>query len=234
MAFNLIALPWLAEAAPDFRQQCKALSAETPDLGQRLSTLATAQLTSTQALTFARTLHRLAQDDLSPLVPFRVAVLASFTAEMIVDTLPAACARHGVAVWPSLADFDQIVQTLSDPDAACFEHGPKAALLLFDHRWLGLDRFVDAEDARGRVEAAIAQVQHCIALARDRGVQAIVPTLAVPPEPLLGSFDRLSSGTVRAQILAFNQALGALARDEGATLFDVAALAEQGGHRMLV
>ena len=226
-------LPWLPEPGADFRDRCRALKGATGEgIGSELRTLATHRLNSTEALALARVVRpRLATGtSLAPLAPFRLAVLASTTVDFLADQLPAAAARHGVALDVALAEYDQIVQTALDPAAPVFASAPDAALLLFDHHGLALDRACDAAEAASRVEAALEKLRLTARGLQDgTGVQVIAATLAVPPGALFGSLDASIAGTVRAQVTRFNEGLRALARELGLILFDVAALAEQVG-----
>ena len=227
MSFDILELPWLPQASPTFKERCRALSGETPELGTELVALATARLKSSQALDFARTLRRLRQDkaDLSPLSPLRLAILPSFTIDTIADHIPAACARHGVCVDLATAEFDQIMQTALNAEAGVFQQRPDAILLLFDHHWLGIDRF-EADE----VEDGLSRIATCIGHLRDNvGAQVIVSTVAAPPGTLFGNLDRAMADTVRGSIERFNKQLFELAAEQGAILFDVAALAETVG-----
>lgn len=229
MSFTVNTMPWLPSAPPDYKLKCRQFEAGTPDVGPRLITLATHSLNSSQSIAFAKALRR-AQDadcDLSPLSSFRLAILPSYTTETIADTVPAGCARHGVAVDVAIAEFDQIVQTVCDPASRLFQPTPDAALLLFDHRWVGLDSFAHNDDA---IDIAIDRIAACLdRLHNQIGTQAILSTVAVPPGSLFGSLDRIVQGSIRSKVDRFNRALVALAESKGAVIFDVAALAEQVG-----
>ncbi|RYE42648.1 MAG: hypothetical protein EOP21_08115, partial [Hyphomicrobiales bacterium] len=183
MSFSIRALPWLPEPPEDFKQQCKALTPNGADIGARLCGLATHRLNSTQSVTFSRTLRRMQAEgaDLSPLSTFRLAILPSFTMDTVADMIPAACARHGVSISMAIAEFDQIIQTVHEVPPAIFEPAIDAALLIFDHRWLALDRF-SADGGDDLVEAALERVSICLRQLRQAvGAQAIVSTVAVPP-----------------------------------------------------
>lgn len=229
MSFDILDLPWLPEASLMFKQQCRGLSAGSEAIGMELAALATARLKSTQALEFARTLRRLHEQnaDLAPLAPLRLAILASFTTETVSDYIPAGCARHGVAVDVATAEFDQILQTAMNPDAEVFQPRPDAVLLLFDHRWLGLDRFEAHHDI---TQLGLSRIATCLEHLRDQlGAQVIVSTIAAPPVTLFGSLDRSIDTTARARVEEFNAGLVQLAATHGAILLDVAALAETVG-----
>ena len=229
MNYAIETMPWLPDAPLDYRDRCRSLDLSGDDLGERLVSLASHRLSSTQAIAFARAIRRARaeRETIPGLSSFRLAVLPSFTMDTVADMLPAACARHLVDTSVSIAEYDQIVQTLYDPANEVLQPVPDAALLLFDHRWLGLDHFADGADP---VDMAIERVTECLRLLRDNvGAQAIISTVAVPPGSLFGSLDRSVRGTMRSQIQRFNEALTTLAHQHNALLLDVAALAEQVG-----
>lgn len=231
MSFEILQMPWLPEAPADFKERCRSLIGRSDGLGTELGRLATARLNSSQALGFARTLKRLReqQADLSPLSLLRLAILPSSTIDTIGDMIPAACARHGVAVDLVVAEFDQILQTALDSGAEVFRPKPDAVLLLFDHRWLALDTF-EAGQSGDLVKAGLARIAACLRRLREElGTQAIVSTVAVPPGTLFGSVDRAVAGSVRACVHRFNEDLFQLAADEHASVLDVASLAETVG-----
>ena len=61
------------------------------------------------------------------------------------------------------------------------------------------------------------------------GGVAILPTLATPPEPLFGSFDVRTPGTLRRNIFALNERIRQLAQETGSYLLDMASVAERVG-----
>ena len=232
MSFDILDLPWLPEAPTDFKERCRGLAVGQGEAGVQLGALATARLNSTQALVFRRTLKRLTEQkaDLSALSPLRLAILPSFTMDTIADFIPAAAARQGVAVDLAIAEFDQILQTALNPAAGVFEPRPDVVLILFDHRWIGLNRFAANASGSDVVTAALDRLRTCVDYVREKiGALPIVSTVAVPPGTLFGSLDRAIAGTVRADIERFNDGLVKLATSQHAVIFDVGALAETVG-----
>jgi FkbH-like protein len=224
--FNLCELPWLPVAPADFRQRCKDFDDSAAGLGTRLIALATQRVDSAQARAFAKLLERVAGRSLEPMAPARIAVLGSGTLDILVDALPVACARHGVAASVVAGEYDQIVQTALDPSATVFTPKPDAIFVQFDHRWLGFERFA----VEGGAEEAVERVATVLAgLRRSSAAQIIVTNVAAPPGALFGSLDGAVAGTIRRRVAEFNLALGALAASHGAAVLDVAGLAEQVG-----
>lgn len=223
-------LPWLPEAPDGFRERCRSFDLAAPDAGQRLATLAGHRLNSAQARAFARLLARgrEAGIGLAPLAPMRLGILPASTLDLVADMLPAAAARHGVAVEIRMADSGQVVQTALDSQAGFFAEPLDAVLIELDHRWLGIDRFAAGVD--DRIDARVAEIESVLdAIAAAGGGQAIVTNIACPPGALFGSLDGAVDGTIRRQVQRFNDALGRSARARGAIVMDVAALAEQVG-----
>jgi len=222
-------MPWLPAAPADFKDRLKALAATPPGSGTELQQLATCQLNSSQLQAFGKTMRRLGAEGvgLDPLSPLRLAVLSSTTFDIVASALPAAGARHGLALDVVLAEYDQIVQTALNPKADVFAERPDAVLVHFDHRWLGLDRFAGTH---GAVDDAIDRVAMVLRALRDGiGAQLIVSNVPSPVGALFGSFDLAVAAAPRTQITAFNTKLRDIAAESGALVLDLASVAEQVG-----
>ena len=176
-----------------------------------------------------RTARLAAGADLAPLVPFALGILGSSTLDFLAEALPAAAARHGVALHVTLAPYDQVMQQALDPASVIRSAGCSAVLVAVDHRWLKLDRPAFASGGAAGVEAGIAHLRSIVDILRAAGTQAIVQTIPQPPSPLFGSHDRAVGGSVRAMVDDANRAIVQLARETGSALLDLAALAEQVG-----
>lgn len=223
-------MPWLPEAPVAFKDRLKTLASDQAGRGIALMQLATGQLNSSQLLAFGKTLRQLRASGvaLDPLSPFRLAVLSSSTFDIVASALPAAGARHGLALDVALAEYDQIVQTALDPKAHVFAERPDAVLVHFDHRWLGLDRFAAAHSAV--VDDAIDRIAMVLRALRDgAGAQLIVSNVPSPVGTLFGGFDLTVAAAPRAQIAAFNARLREVAGETGALVLDLASVAEQVG-----
>lgn len=229
--FNLWEMPWLPVAPADFRQRCKAFTESEPKLGERLIALAAQRADSAQSRAFAKLLARVhaTGTSLDPMAPMRIAVLGSGTLDILADALPIACARHGIAATLTLGEYDQLVQTALTPGCAVWASKPEVIFVQFDHHWLGFDRFAadggaaEASEAEDRVDTVLAGIR------RNSEAHIIVTNVAVPPGALFGNLDRAISGTIRRLVNDFNQALEPIAGRYGATILDVAGLAEQIG-----
>jgi FkbH-like protein len=229
---SIVELPWLPPPPPDFVARCRALDTVDGPVGGALQALATARLSLRQSASFARAIGRCtdAGRDLAPLSKFRLGVLASATADVLVDCIPAAAARHGVAVEIVSAPYDQVMQQALDPASAINTAGLDAVLVAVDHRWLKLDRPNLQTPAEAQVAAAVERLRAVVEALRQHGrAPAILQTLPVPPGHLFGSYERRVRGSVRAMIDEANRAIAALADETGGYLLDTAALADQVG-----
>lgn len=230
MAPSIADLPWLVESPKDFMELCRAVDSKAA--GSTIQYLAGFNLSSRQAASLTRVIGRCrsAGVDLAPLAHFRLGVLASATFDLLNDYLPAAAARHGVALDLVTTGYDQVAQEALDPHSRINEAKSNAVLVAVDHRWLNLDRCNLSERRPDWTATAIARLRTVIEGLREHGrATAILQTIPMPPRPLFGSLDRRVSGTVRFMIEEANSAIVELASETGSYLLDVAGLAERIG-----
>jgi FkbH-like protein len=223
-------LPWLQPAPEDYSEKLRSLQTAEGELGLGLQQFASFRLSYPQALNFARMLAKLRKNgrDLSPLASLKLAVAASATIDFALDHLPAAAARHGVALEIVQADYDVVVQEAFDPASKINTSGSDAVLIAVDHRWLGLHLAVD--NASAQVDGAIARILEVARLFKSHGgAVPILPLLGTPAESLFGSFDRQVAGTLASKIDLVNQAILDFARKEGAYVLDIDAIARSVG-----
>jgi FkbH-like protein len=232
MDLSLVKLPWLPPAAPDFKDRSRALTEAPGPVGLQIQTLATAQLSAAQATALGRVIRRRqeAGRDLAPLSPLRLGILSNGTFDLIIDELPAAAARHGVALSVVATPFDQVMQQALDPNSGINTARVDAALVAVDHTWLQLDGPSLGAQPSVRVEAALSQLRAVVESLRDHGgCAAILQTVPTPAHALFGSYDRRAPETVRAMIDEANRRIAALAIETGSYLLDVATLADRIG-----
>ena len=232
MALSIVELPWLPVPPADFGDQCRAVTGSTESPGPVIQSLAGFRLSSRHSSLLARAIRRCreAGASLAPLSDFRLGVLASATFDLLLDCLPAAGARHGVALDLVSAPYDQVMQQALDPDSGINRAGLDAVLVAVDHRWLNLDKAGIEDVPADRVAAAIQRLRAVVEGLRAHGnAPAILQTLPVPPQMLFGSFDRRVAGSVRSLVEEVNRRIVALTQETGSYLLDVAALAEQVG-----
>ena len=229
---SIIDLPWLPLPPADFIAQCRSIETATEPCGLAIQRLAVSRLSPRQSVALARTINRCrsAGRNLAPLSDFRLGMLASATVELLSDCIPAAAARHGVILDLVSTPYDQVMQQALDANSDVNTARLDAILIAVDHRWLNLDRPNLNQVAAEQVNAAIERLRTAVgALRRHGNAPAILQTLATPPQPLFGSYDRRMSGSVRAMIDEANRAMVTLADETGSYLLDTAALAEQVG-----
>ena len=109
---DLATLPWLPAPPADFAAACAAA-----EDGAALQRLASHALDARKARRLSRRMAELlvGGGDPAPLSRFRLAVLANATFDFVADHLPAAAARHGVALELTLPPYDQAMQQALDP-----------------------------------------------------------------------------------------------------------------------
>jgi FkbH-like protein len=227
-------LGWLPRAPADFKRRCEAL-AHSSAPGTDLRALATHALDGLQLERLARAIKTLRANDadLRPLSNVRIGLLGNGTLDFIAPALVGSAARHGLALDCVRSGYDQVVQEALDPRSALHRAAPQAVLVALDHRALPLQAAIgDPVAAQSAVQAALAQFELLRdGLHRHSHATVIFATLAIPPESLFGSFDRVLAGTLRSILIEVNRGLTELttAHDDHCLLFDVATLAETVG-----
>jgi FkbH-like protein len=225
-------LPWLRESPAGFLPRCKQLGPHSDAPGREIERLASYRIDARQSIALARAIARClgAGCDLAPLSRFKLGVLSSGTFDLVIDCLPAACARHGVALAVVAAPYDQVAQPALDPGSQINIAHVDACLIAVDHHWLALDTTDLTQPPEDRISSAIVRLRSVVEGLRRHGhAPAILQTVPAPPESVFGSYDRLVRGSVRALIGECNRAIVALAEETGSYLLDVATLAERVG-----
>ena len=201
-------------------------------MGQRSNAWPATNLKSGEAAALGRAIARnlLLGADPSPLSKFRLAITSNATTDLIADAVPAASARHGVAVTVVATAYDQVLQQSLDPGSALHRAHPDAVLIAVDHRWLQFEHFDPACDADQRVAAAVARIAEVVDSLRRLGwIPAIIQTVPTPPLAMFGSYDPRVRETPRALIEETNRRLIGLAEESDSYLLDTASLAERVG-----
>src|SRR6267154_2444002 len=133
--------------------------------------------------------------DKIPLVPFRLAILRSFTVEPVVPLLRAAAFCRGIDLSIHLGDFNAYAQEILDSESALYRFAPDAAILAAQTVDIAPDLWLDyahvSEEAVGqiaqRVSGSIGQWMRAF---RGRSQAAlIVHTLEQPSRLSLGLLD---------------------------------------------
>jgi FkbH-like protein len=232
MSASVLSLPWLPLPPEDFSSRCRAVAAEDVLAGPVLQHLATFRLSAKHSLSLSRALKRCLDGGapLAPLSKFRVGVLASATFDLLLDCIPAAAARHGVALEVITTPYNQVMQQALDPESPINTTKLDAVLLAVDHRWMNLDRPYLSDGKPPAPAAAVQQLRAIVeALRTHGGAPAILQTVPVFHQVSFGSYDRRVRGTLRAMIEDVNRGIVSLAEETGSYLLDVASLAERVG-----
>jgi FkbH-like protein len=226
-------LQWLPRVSEEFPARLKALGNSTGPLGRELRAVALHALDLNQLTKLAKAIGKARSDatSLSPLAPFRLAVLSNSTIDLVVPALVASAARHGIALEVIQPSYDQVAQEALTPDSKVNRSKPDAVLFALDYRALPLKLSLgDAEASSATVQGVIGYLQ-----ALRGGIKAnsnavcIFQSFAPPVETLFGSLDRALKGTLRSLIDAINRELAEYVSGSGDVLLDVAALAETVG-----
>jgi len=228
-----INLPWLPPAPADLRSRLRAMPGDANDAGKQLNALATCQMSAGDAAAFAKAISRVLASggSLAPLSHFRLGVLSNATFDLVQSWMPAAAARHGVALEIIEAPYDQVMQQALDPLSIVNKSRPDAVLLAIDHHWLKLEQPVlDEAKSAQAIDDALDMLQRVVRGVREHsGAPSIIPTIPCPSHSLFGGFDRRLNGSLRNLLEKTNSQIAALAAETGSYVFDVAAIAERIG-----
>ncbi len=224
-------LPWLPQPPADFGSRCRELARAEGPVGAAIQSLATHALSSLQSASLSRAIARCrSKADLTPLAAFKLAFVSNATTDTLSDCMPAAAARHGIALDLVVPAYDQVMQQALDPASLVNGARPDAVLLALDHRWLQIDRPALAGDAETQIAAAMDRLQTTVdAYRSNSGAAVILQTLARPPLGLFGSYDQRVAGSVSAMISEANRRIIAMAARAGNYLLDVDAIASAAG-----
>jgi FkbH-like protein len=226
-------LQWLPPAPADYSARLKALAAASAPLGSELQALAQYSLDLNQLTRLARVIGKARSEgnSLAPLTPFRLAVLSNSTVDLIVPTLVASAARHGVALEVYVPPYGQVAQEALIPDSQVNSWKPDAVLFALDYRALPLKLSLGDPDASAAtVQGVIGYLQALRnGIKTNRNTVCIFQTFAPPAETLFGSLDCVLPGTLRRLIASVNRELAEFILGSGDVLLDVAGLAETVG-----
>ncbi|WP_267361260.1 MULTISPECIES: HAD-IIIC family phosphatase [unclassified Methylobacterium] len=230
MSLNMYeSLNWLPLPIENFRHACKALLDEQADLAASLSKLAGARLDNNQLRILGGTVKALLDKEarLTPLSPFRLALLGTGTTDLVIPALMASAIRHGIALNAASGSYDQALQDALDPASTVNAMKPDGVLIALDHRSLPISITPGNSDKAAETVENCLQLYRtiCTAIKSHSNALCILQTIPRRPEQLLGSLDRSVAGTLGWILDRLNAALIELSRDDGNILFDVEHLA---------
>lgn len=226
-------LRWLPRTPHNFSEKLKQLGNLEGHLGREVQTLALYALDLNQLMKLARTIGKAREEgrSLSPLIPFRLAVLSNSTIDLIVPALVASAARHGIALEIIQPSYDQVAQEALAPDSMLNSAKVDAVLLALDYRSLPLKlSLADANASSATVQGVIGYLQALRnGIKENSNAVCIFQTFTPPAETIFGSLDRAIPGTLRSLIDNINREVAEYVRGSGDALLDVAGLAETVG-----
>jgi FkbH-like protein len=226
-------LEWLPRPPRDFSAKVKALGTTRGPIGRELRQLAASALDLNQLTKLGKAIATAGfkAGALDPLIPFQLAILSNSTVDILIPTLIASAARHGIALEIIQPSYDQVAQEALTPDSSVNTSKPDAVLFALDYRALPLKlSLADAEAASAAVSSAVGYLQSLRAgIKAHSNAICIFQTIARPPETLFGSLDRTLPGTWRSLIDHVNDALTGDVLRSGDVLLDVAGMAESVG-----
>jgi FkbH-like protein len=234
MKWDVLDLPWLSAIDSDFRNLCKSAELDSHGQGYEFQRLANQRLGNEQLLALSRSIRTaaLSQRDLSPLFPFRLAILGNGTTSLYTTTLEASGARHGILLDVIAAPYDQVVQESLDVNSTINTSKPDAILLSLDARALPIQEgsYGDKRAESEQVEKALQHIQMIRnGLLSGSRAPVIYQTIPRPPLNTFGNFANNISGTYSSILTKLNERIRELASSGSDYLFDVASLAENIG-----
>jgi FkbH-like protein len=156
------------------------------------------------------------------LLPYRCAVLRSFTVEPVLPVLKASAYACGIALDTHLGEFNAYAQEILDPESPLYRFKPDAVILAVQTRDIG--------QASGSVESALSRFAGWVRTFRQHSQAALViHNLEVPPAAS-GIFDAQQADGESESIRAINRGLVSLAREHrGVYVLDYNALVARHG-----
>jgi FkbH-like protein len=171
-----------------------------------------------------------------PLVPYRWAVLRSFTVEPIVPILRASAFTRGIALETHTGEFNAYAQEILDPESTLYRFQPDAVVLAVQTRDLAPDLWRDyarlsPSERDAAAEGALGRLGDWVRAFRAHSQAAlIVHSLETPTVPVEGILDGQAQENQSACIRRINRGLRALGREyRGVYILDYDALVARHG-----
>jgi len=172
-----------------------------------------------------------------PLVPLRIALLASFSIEFVHDVLIALGFLEGLRIKIYQAGFDQFRQEILNRDSGLYAFAPDVAVLGLEGKDLIPDLYrldtpaAKAVDLDTAVTKAAEELANLAKAFREKSAATLlVHNFARPTWPRLGILDGQPGPTQAELVAALNVALGRTCRDSvGIHVIDYAGLVHRIG-----
>jgi FkbH-like protein len=170
------------------------------------------------------------------LVPYRLAILRSFTVEPVVPLLRAAAFLNGIDLTFHVGDFNAYPQEIMDEASSLYRFKPDAVVLAVRAADIASDLWLEYADLAP--EAALAAVHRVtdslhswVRMFRERNAaNLIIHNLEQPDVPSLGVLDAQNNGGQKAAVERINQQLRDLAgKHRGVFVLDYDSLVARHG-----
>ena len=200
---------------------------------RELKALAQYALDDNQLVSLSRALAKLGATgrSLAPLYPYKLGLIANYTANFVAATIAGTALRYGMAVECFTGAYDQGLQESLDPQSSVNSAQPNAVLIAID--WRGFPLRGSRTSGSNPQEAIDASFQYLntirSGIKKHTDAVCIVQNIAPPPERLYGSLDRVLSDSLQYSVAALNASIADELRGSGDVLLDVAGLAETVG-----
>lgn len=154
------------------------------------------------------------------LLPYRLAILRSFTVEPMVPLLRAAAFIANIDLSVQLSDFNAHTQEVIDPASRLYSFAPDSIILAVQTRDLAPDlwnrfSYLSPEDVRLAVTRAVADFRGWVhALRQNSRANLIIHNLEQPSLPNTGILDSQTDAGQRAAIAQINRELRAVCAEQ--------------------
>jgi FkbH-like protein len=155
-----------------------------------------------------------------PFLPYRVAILRSFTVEPMVPVLRAAAFCAGIDLTIHVSDFNAHVQAIMDPGSSLYGFAPDAVFLAVQTRDVAPDLWDDSSSfASEQMDAMAARVatefrDWVRAFRKHSPAHLILHNLEQPVRPARGVLDAQPGARQAAAIAQVNHELGSIASEQ--------------------
>lgn len=170
------------------------------------------------------------------LLPYRAAILRSFTVEPMVLMLRAAAFSAGLYLNVHLSDFNAYPQEMLDPGSALYQFKPDVAFLAVQTRDVAPElwkKFADLDP--GQIRSALSRVtadfrDWVSAFRKNSRAHLVVHNLEHPSFPANGVLDAQGSNSQRLILEQINQGLRSIAKEQtGVHILDYDSLVARHG-----
>jgi FkbH-like protein len=175
------------------------------------------------------------RDQLS-LLPYRLAILRSFTVEPVVPLLRASAFFFGIDLTVQVGDFNAYAQEILDRDSSLYRFSPDAVVWAVRTADIASDLWQDfahlSPDDVGAASVRVSDsLKQWVRAFRERSKAAlIVHNLEQPARPSLGLLDAQSDGSQSVKVQHINQELRKIAaQHHGVYVLDYDALVARHG-----